>query len=160
MERVGANQQLLSNELDKLLLYDANISRRTIDVLTDPTPQSTIFQLLEAAFAGNSKRALQLYAEQRALKVEPVQIIAMLTWQLHVLAIIKTAGDRSIDVIAQEAKLNPFVVRKSQAIAQSLTLTELKKLVTDLLKIDTASKRTNLDPDEALQHYLLALASN
>jgi DNA polymerase III delta subunit len=157
-ERVGAKQQLLSNELEKLLLYDTNITRRTIDLLTEPTPQSTIFQLLEAAFAGNPKRALDLYAEQRALKVEPAQIIAMLAWQLNILAIIKTAGNRGPDTVAKEAKLNLFVVQRSQAIARKLSLAELKKLVSDLLRIDVTTKSTNINPDEALQHYLLAVA--
>src|SRR5207302_5372047 len=82
VERVGLNQQLLANELDKLLLYNPQITRSSIDQLTDPTPQSTVFQLLEAAFAGRTKQALDLYAEQRGLKVEPQQIIAMLAWQL------------------------------------------------------------------------------
>jgi DNA polymerase III subunit delta len=157
VERVGVNQQLLANELDKLILYNPKISRQSIDALTDPAPQSTIFQLLEAAFAGRAKTVLKLYGEQRSLKVEPSQIIAMLTWQLHVLAIIKTAGDRSIDVIASEAKINPFVVRKSQAIARNLSLARLKKLLNDLLVIDVKTKRTGIDPDEALQHYLLAV---
>lgn len=159
VERVGANQQLLSNELDKLLLNSSHITRQTIDLLTDSTPQSTIFQLLEAAFAGNARQALRLYSEQRTLNVEPVQIIAMLAWQLHVLAVIKTGGDRTADVIAREAKLNPFVVRKSQAIARSLTLAKLKELISELLKIDIRAKSTNIDPDEALQHYLLNLAN-
>jgi DNA polymerase-3 subunit delta len=159
VERVGTNQQLLANELEKLLLHDATISRGTIDLLTEATPQSTIFQLLEAAFAGNTRRALDLYAEQRAQKVEPMQIIAMLAWQLHVLAVIKTAGTRTADAIAKEARLNPFVVRKSQGIARTLTLTRLKTLVDDLLSIDMQSKRTAIDADEALQHYLLTLSA-
>jgi DNA polymerase-3 subunit delta len=158
VERVGQNQQLLSNELEKLLLYDKKITRQTIERLTDQTPQSTIFQLLETAFAGNTKRTLDLYAEQRAMKVEPPQIIAMLAWQLNILAIIKMAAGRNADEIAKDAKLNPFVVRKSQGIAGSLAQTELKGLVSDLLKIDVASKRTNLDADEALQNYLIKLA--
>jgi DNA polymerase-3 subunit delta len=158
-ERVGANQQLLANELDKLLLYDPKITHQTIDLLTESTPQSTIFQLLEAAFAGNPRRTLELYAEQRALKVEPPQIVAMLAWQLHVLAVIKTAGDRPADQIAQEAKLNPFVVRKSQAIARQLQPSQLRGLISDLLEIDTAAKSTAIDSDEALQHYLLKLTA-
>lgn len=157
VERVGPDQQLLSNELEKLLLYSSAIDRRTIDLLTEATPQSTVFELLEAAFAGRTKQALRLYDEQRALKVEPAQIIAMLAWQLHTLAVIKAGGDRSVDQIAKEAKVNPFVIRKSQGIARKLTLTELKQLIHDLLKIDIAIKTTNTDADEALQHYLLSL---
>ncbi len=158
VERLGPNQQMASNELEKLLLYSSNITRQTIDLLTEANPQSTIFQLLEAGFAGNAKRTLELYAEQRALKVEPIQIVAMLAWQLHVLAVIKTAGDRPTDQIAREAKINPYVLGKSQSIARGLSLTELKKLVSDLLSIDLKSKRTSIDADEALQHYLLTLS--
>lgn len=158
IERVGANQQLLSNELEKLLIYDPNINKQTIDLLTEPAPQSTIFQLLETAFAGNTKRALELYAEQRSLKVEPQQIIAMLTWQLNVLALLKTAGDRSADQIAKEAKLNPFTVRKSHGIARNLSLSEVKKLISDLLSIDKKTKSVSIDTDEALQNYLVRLA--
>jgi len=159
VERIGANQQLLANEVEKLLLYDSNVTRSTIDLLTEPAPQSTVFQLLEAAFAGNARQAMRLYQEQRALKVEPPQIIAMLAWQLHVLAVIKTAGERGADEIAKQARLNPFVVRKSQAIARKLSLPELRRLISDLLKIDVDSKRTSLDTDEALQHYLLTLSN-
>lgn len=157
VERVGVNQQLLANELEKLLLYNPQITRQSIERLTVPSPQSTIFQLLEAAFAGNARRTLKLYAEQRALKVEPPQIIAMLAWQLHVLALIKAAGDRPAEQIASEAKLNPFVVRKSQGIARGLNLADVKKMVGDLLKIDVAAKTKGTDPDEALQNYLLSL---
>jgi len=159
VERVGANQRLLANELEKLLLHDPAITREAVQELTEETPQSTIFNLLEAAFAGRQKQALQLYSEQRALKVEPPQIIAMLTWQLNVLAIIKTAGDRPSSQIASEAKMSPYVVQKSQGIANRLSLGELKQLISGLVDIDRGLKRTNLDADEALQHYLLSLAA-
>lgn len=155
VERAGHNQQNLSNEIDKLALYNSKITRQTIDLLTEASPQSTIFELLEAAFAGNTRKTLQLYAEQRALKVEPQQIVAMLAWQLHVLAVIKAGGDRTADMIAKEARLSPFVVRKSQVIARQLSLAQVKQLISDLLDIDTRSKRLPLDIDEALQNYLL-----
>lgn len=174
VERVGANQQLLSNELEKLLLYadrhpeqsegsqeSLQISKVTwadIDLLTDPTPQSKIFDLLDAAFAGNTKRTLELYAEQRAQKVEPQIIISMLTWQLHQVALVKAGGQRSVDEVAREAKVSPYSLGKSGRIASKLTLAELKHLIGGLLTIDTRSKRESIDLDEALQHYLLMLA--
>ena len=158
IDRVGLNQQILFNEIKKLLIYAPTVSREAIDALTEAEPQSTIFQLLEAAFAGNAQRALDLYQEQRALKVEAPQIIAMLAWQLHILAIIKAAGNRSPADIAKEAKLSPYVVQKSHNIARYLSLADLKQLIDNLLSIDLKSKRTKLDIDEALQDYLLRLA--
>jgi DNA polymerase-3 subunit delta len=160
IDRVGASQQLLANELTKLLTYNPSITREQIDLLTDATPQSTIFQLLEAAFNKRTKQALEIYAEQRAMKVEPQQIIAMLTWQLNVLAIIKTAGDRTPDDIAKEAKISPFVVKRSLGIANKLSLAELKKLIANLLELDIKSKTISIDVDEALQNYLVSMAYN
>jgi DNA polymerase-3 subunit delta len=90
VDRVGLDQQLLANELEKLLLYSQQINKDSINLLTDQNVQSTIFQLLDAAFAGNKKRAIQLYEEQRSQKVDPLAIIAMLTWQLHILALLGT----------------------------------------------------------------------
>ena len=159
VERVGAKQQLLANELTKLLSYDSNITRQTIDLLTEPTPASTIFELLEAALAGRTKRALTLYTEQRAMKVEPQQILAMLAWQLHVLAVVKTAPNRDANTIAREAKLNPFVVRKTLAAAKRLTLAEVKELVQKTLELDIRLKSQPIDADEALLQLLSAFSA-
>ena len=156
--RVGLNQQGLAHELDKLLLAGNEIARSTIDELTERSPQSTVFELLDAAFAGNSQKALSLYAEQRAMKVEPQHIIAMLAWQLHILAALKTAGERTPDAIASEAKISPYSVRKSVSIARSLSLAKLKQLVGDLTTLDAKSKRVALDLDSALQTYILSLS--
>jgi DNA polymerase-3 subunit delta len=159
IDRVGPNQQAIQNELNKLLAYDEHITRQSIELLTELLPQSTVFELLDAAFAGKSERAFEIYREQRALKVEPQAIIAMLAWQLHVLAVVKAGGSRTVDQIAKEGKLNPFVVRKSQAITRRLTLEHIKLLIADLLALDMQLKRSSLDADEALQFYLLKLVN-
>jgi len=157
VERVGTNQQLLHNELAKLLNYDPKISRHTIDILTDKTPQSTIFELLDAAMSGNAKRALSLYEEQRSMKVEPQQIIAMLGWQLHALALVKVSEGRDASTIAKEAKINPFVVRKTQGLARQMSLSQIKKLIHNTLMLDVRLKSEPIDADEALQNLLLCV---
>lgn len=157
VERVGANQQLLSNELDKLLIYEPRVSKQTIDLLTEPTLQSTVFQLLDAAFSGDAKRTIELYNEQRAQKVEPAQILALLAWQLHILALTKTAGDLPAQAIASEAGLSPFAVQKSQSVTKKLTMGQVKDMVRDLHILDIKMKSTAIDPDEAMEQYLLTI---
>jgi DNA polymerase-3 subunit delta len=158
IDRIGTSQQLLQSELDKLLAYDEAITKESIELLVERLPQSTIFELVDAAFSGNSKKAFHIYSEQRALKVEPQAILAMLAWQLHVLAVVKAGASLSADQIAKEAKLNPFVVRKSQGIARRLTLEQIKALIARLLEIDIQLKRSGIDADEALQNFLLQLS--
>jgi DNA polymerase-3 subunit delta len=157
--RVGANQQLMKNEIDKLVLYRVEISRETIELLTEETPQSSIFELVDAAMSGDLHLVDRLYKEQRALKVEPQQIIAMLAWQLHVLALVKTAGDKTPEDIAKDAGLSPFVVKKSIGLVRGLSFDQIKTMIADALKLDTRLKSESLDSDEALQYYLLTLRS-
>lgn len=159
VKRIGLNQQALQNELAKLLLYQPLITRKTIDLLTDRTPQSTTFDLLDAALSGNHEKALQLYSEQRAMKVEPQQIMALLGWQLHILALVKTAGQRDPSAIASEAKVNPFVVRKSQNLALHMTLSVLKQLIHDVAVLDVRMKSESIDNDEALKNLIVSIGN-
>ncbi len=157
IDRIGSNQMQLANEIDKLTLYDPSITRKTIDLLTEESPQSTIFNLLEAAFSGNTKQAIAYYEDQRAQKVEPQQILAMIAWQLHILAVVKVAGNRSDTEIAKQAKLNPYVVSKARKIVNKLSKKEIQELINELLIIDIKSKSSRLNIDLALQNYLIKL---
>lgn len=157
VERLGANQQLVASELQKLVLFDPHITQSSIDEMTELSPQSKVFDLIDAAFAGNHKRALELYAEQRQQKVEPQAIMGMLAWQLHVLALVKFAGDASNDVLAKEAKINPFVITKTQGIARRLSGQQVKDLVGRAVLLDYTSKTKTYDLDEALQAYILQI---
>lgn len=158
VERTGLGQLGLEHELDKLLSYDSHITEASVTILTEKSPQSTIFDLLEAAFTGNARRVLELYEEQRSLKVEPQQIIAMLAWQFHALALVKTAQRRSVEEIARATKLKPFVIRKSQALAQTIPLARLKQRISELREFDVRTKSEGILADEAVRYFLLQLA--
>jgi DNA polymerase-3 subunit delta len=158
INRLGTNQQLLSNELDKLLMFDKQVTRQSIEELSEPLPQSTVFELVDAAFAGRLPQALKLYDDQRAQKVEPQAILAMLVWQLHVLAVVKAAGAKNPQDIASQAKINPFVVRKTQGIARNVSLADLKKRIHDVLMVDVRLKSESIDADEALRALLVSMS--
>jgi DNA polymerase III delta subunit len=158
IDRVGPQQLLLQHEIDKLISYTSTISPATIELLTERTPQSSIFELLDAAFAGNMRQAMALYREQRAARIEPQQIIAMIIWQLHLLALVKTGGNRGLESIAKDAKLSPFTLRKTQHLARRTSLARLKKLVTDLRVFDVRLKSEGINADEVVQYYLLQLS--
>ena len=155
VDRVGANQQLLYNEITKLLNYNPKVTRQTIELLTDHTPQSTIFELLEAALGGNEKKALSLYTDQRAMKVEPQYILAMLAWQIHIMAVVSAADGRDATEIAKVAKINPFVVRKTQNLVQQMSMVQIKQLVRRALELDIALKSQPIDADEALRDFIM-----
>lgn len=155
VHRVGTNQLLLSNEVQKLLNYQPAITRDTIDELTEKTPQSSVFDLLDAALSGQQSKTVALYHEQRQQKVEPLAIMGMLAWQLHILALVKTGEGRNI---AKEAKLNPYVLSKTQSVARHCSLPQIKNWVHEAAQLDVRLKRQPIDADEAVINYLLRLA--
>lgn len=157
VERLGENQQMLYNELAKLATYDAGISKAKIDLLTEPTPQSKVFDLLDAAFSGKKRRALELYEDQRAQKVEPQIILGMMAWQLQLLTLVKSADGRPADKIAKDTGINPYPVRKAAGLAGKLSDKRLREMVSEALQIDIKGKSTSLDLDEALKTYIITL---
>jgi DNA polymerase-3 subunit delta len=142
-----------------LLLYVPKITKQNIELLVESSPRSTIFEMLDAAFAGNSKRALKLYEEQRRQRVDPQAMLALISWQLHALALIKVAGDRSPGEIAREGGVSPYVVNKNITTAKRLTTQELKALIHETLRLDVRLKSEPIDADSALQNLLLAIAN-
>jgi DNA polymerase-3 subunit delta len=157
VERIGSNQQMLASELGKLLTYDSQVTRANIDLLSEPTPQGKIFELLDAAYGGNKKRALKLYEEQRAQRVEPQAILAMIAWQLQLLALAKNSKNLPAATVAKDAGLNPYPVTKAKNLATKISENELNKMVDEALDIDWRGKTTAIDLDEALKTYIVTL---
>lgn len=158
IDRLGTNQQLLANELTKLILFNPHITNESIENLTSRTPQSSIFAMLDAAFAGKLNQALLLYGEQRAQGMEPQAILGMITWQLHILAIVKSAGPIQAGEVASRAKLSPFVVRKNQSNARHISDQKLIKLFEQAIRTDSLLKTTSTNADDALQSLILSFA--
>ena len=160
VSRVGAGQQMLSNELDKLILFNTDISRTAIDILTEQALTSSIFELIDAAFAGNAQKALALYADQRAQNTEPIAIEALFVWQLHVLALLKSAGTKSFDAVAAESGISPYVAKKSAGAAAKRSFSAIKNYIHELANLELAMKSLSVDADELMKNYILLLSTD
>jgi DNA polymerase III delta subunit len=158
IEQAGTNQLKLFNELQKLISYDSGITRETIDLLVDPIPQTTIFQLLDAAFNGRVEKISRIYEDQRRQKVEPQQIMSMIVWQVHAIAVVQSAGSASDNEISHKSGLSPFVINKSRSIARSLSLSELRQLTQRVATLDFKLKNKNIDANEAIKYLLFSIA--
>ncbi len=157
VSRVGNDQNRLSNEIQKLVTFSPKISRDNIDELTEATPQSRVFDLLDAAFSGQKQRALKLYEEQRAQKVEPQNILAMLVWQLNLIAIAKTGEGRTSAEMARDAGVGEYPLSKAAGLAKRLDNRELSRLVDEVYEMELKSKTQTYDLDEAIKNYILTI---
>ncbi len=155
VDRVGADQMLLKSELKKLTLNTSTITRADIDLHTEQSSQSTVFEMLDAAFSGASDRTIALYRDQRKQRVEPHYIVAMLTWQLHALALAVYADPQTEQTLVGAGQ-SPYAARKALSLARRITRAQLRTYISDLCELDGAIK-TSAEPDAALELYLLNL---
>ena len=153
IDRITANQQLLFVEIEKLSLYSTKIDRKSIDLLTEQSMQSNIFSLLDSAFSGDSAKAIELYREQRAQRIDPHYILAMLVWQLQAIALAVHANPQTESALISAGQ-SPFTAKKSISIAKRITKQKFKKMVVDLSELD-AQIKTNSDADAGIELYLL-----
>ncbi len=158
IDRVGDDQLLLSQEIAKLILYSPAINKQTIDLLSEQSASSTIFELLDAAFSLNSPKALRIYADQRLQKVEPMQILAMISWQLNTLALYMTSKNLAEPEVLSRSGLSPYTLSKARQIATKISFSNLKSLVNDLAGLDLRSKTTSFDLDEGLKNFIVGLS--
>ncbi len=157
IERVGNDQVVLASELNKLITYDPHVSCQTINLLVEPSPQSKVFDLLRAAFAGNKRTVEKIYAEQRALKVEPLSIIGLIVWQLQMLAVIKAARSKTNDEIANDLGSKITAVASSANLSRRISDDRLNSLITGLLELDDKLKQQAINADDALLYFLLTI---
>lgn len=158
VQRVGNNQELVSNELKKLIDFGQGISRRTIDSLTEASPQTTIFNLLDYAFSGNMDKAMDIYEQQRTQGEEPLKIFGMLVWQMHLVALVDSARDQSDSEIMQASGLKPFTLNKSRSIARRMGKQQIRKILSEMVETDRMLKFTSVDADEALKSLLVSIS--
>jgi DNA polymerase-3 subunit delta len=153
IQRVGSNQLQLDQEIKKLGLYNQTITKETVELLTEPTPQSKIFDLLDAFLSSSPKRTIELYRDQRAQRVEPVYILSMLVWQLYNVALAVHANPRTEQTLVSSG-MSPYTARNVLRLSASVSKQAIRRIVNDLVEVDRRIK-TSADADHALELFLL-----
>lgn len=157
VEAVGLNQERLSHEIEKLMAYEPRITRQTIEELVEKRPQNTIFELLDVVLANNKKRAQELLKNLEQAYEDPFQTANLLIWQVQVLAVVKSAGNRSDSEIAKDTKFAPFVISKTKRLAGSIDQKKLREIVQKTAEMDLEIKLSKASPWRVLEHTILSL---
>jgi len=157
LDRAGRDQWRLSEEIAKLVSYDAKISRATIDQLVEPGLDGTVFALLDAALAGESKKVAHMVGQLKTQE-DPYKLFGLLASQVHALAVVAAAGSRGADDIAKQAGMHPFVVRKTQSVAKRIGKNRIAAIASDVAQCDVQLKSTGADPWDLLKMCLLKVA--
>lgn len=158
VERAGNNQWQLHNEIDKLINFKPEITKKQIDELVEPSLDETIFQLLDLALQGKASKALAIYDELIKRDLDAFQTVTMMGWQVHNMVIVKTNINSSLSQLAGRAGLAPFVVSKTQRLVRNITLGQIKKLIELVLDAERDLKTTGIDAHQRTRHLVIQAA--
>lgn len=156
VDYVGVDQWRLASELEKLALGGGGIDKDRIRELVEPTPQATSFELLDAAFAGHHEAIEQLLSIV-SRQEDPYMFFGLLSGQVYALLLMKTAGSKRPEAIAEEAGIHPFVLRKVSGLAARLSMAQVRRIVAELAELDANMKSRPTEPWTQIQAMLLLL---
>lgn len=156
VQYVGLDQWRLSGELDKLLLAEKPITKELIQDITEPHPQATAFELLDAAF-GRDQETLERLLTIVSRSEDPYKFFGLLASQVFALVAVSAADSRRSDEVAKEIGIHPFVVRKLSTLASRLTRAEIDRIVEALAMTDERLKSSGVEPWSLISRLLLSL---
>lgn len=158
IHRVGMNQWCLYSELQKLLNHNLNVSKDAVDILVEASPQATAFELLDAALGCKPQRVRELIGAVSVAE-DPYRFFGLLMSQIYALTAVFYAAGKSADVIAKDADLHPFVVKKTQSLVRIITEDALKQMVANVALCDEQLKSTGAEPWLLIEQCLSKMAS-
>ena len=157
IQRVGPSQMMLAREIEKLAVHGM-ISADMIQEQTQKHLSGSVFDLLSALFARRADVALDQYETLLKMKTDPNEILSLISWQLHVFAVVLYATEKTTDHIAKEAKLHPFVVSKAVSVARSLGRDRLQKALNLSVAAELNIKTRGASSEDTVRVLLLEIS--
>jgi DNA polymerase-3 subunit delta len=126
LEMTNGDQWRLSEEIQKLVNFDKNISRQTVELLVEHGLDQSVFDLVDAMTSGRGGDALGIFRKLLAAKEDEFKILGMIQWQVRNLLLAKASGQISSAELAKAAGMSPYVASRMQTSARRYDIEALK----------------------------------
>ncbi len=162
--RSGNDLTLLSAEIEKISSYAqgrSEITAADIQAVGSTNVQATLFQLVDAAVAGNAKRSKECL-EDILLKEGPYGVIPILAGRFRFMLLIldmKKHGRGLSEIMRETKQRSEWYVEKTLRQAQTLGVERLKTALRILLQADVKTKRGLTEIEDALDLALLQICA-
>ncbi len=155
----GATCERMASELDKLQAHGGPFDRATLDRLLPPEAAERIFDLVDAAVAGEAGRALRLSAALRTADDPAPRLLAVLGGQVRHIATVGEAcrdGQRP-EAVAPALGMHPFAARRALEQWRRLRAAGAAAAVEAVFEAELAFKTGALSPEAALDQAVLGV---
>ena len=145
IRNVGTSMEALEGEIDKLLSYSsdgAEITNAVIDEICTKSPETNIFEMVEAIGRKQSAKALEIYHNMLRMKQSPVGVLKIMARQFKLILECKYLQGKGMGAaaIAEELSLRRFIADRCLQQANNFKIPTLVKALEDCAKCDTDFK--------------------
>ena len=150
---------ILENTLDKAVLAKFEKNTEKVQVFGEGKEALSknkkavfnMFAITDALGARNQKRLWTLYQQAVRHDVVPEELHGILFWQIKSMLLAALSKD------AAESGLNPFVYGKAKNYAKNFSLSELKKISSQLIAMYHRAHRGEISFEAALEKFFLTI---
>lgn len=132
----------LEREIAKLAIFNDRIDEEIIDKMISRPLEDDVFELSNALLSKDHKKTMKIYSDLKLLKVEPINLIALLANQFRLIMqvlILKKENKKETD-IASLLEVHPYRVKMAIKHGYNYSLIDVKQILVELANLDAKIK--------------------
>lgn len=167
--QVGNSLEDIHNEIQKLSSYAGSsprITREAIDKLITPSPEFTVFQLIDAVSARQKGKALQLLEALLDSGQSVFGIVSLIARQMKTMLLCKDYTGKGVSLkTAQDALkaepygLHPYAVKKGIDQSQNFSMEQLRDYLNKCLELDYGIKSGKIKERLGIEILVIKMCS-
>ena len=146
-ERCANDVCKLEREIAKLAIFNDKIDSETITKMVSRPLEDDVFELSNALLNKDRKRTMKLYSDLKLLKMEPINLIALLANQFRLIMqvlILKRENKKETE-IASLLEVHPYRVKMAIKHGYNFSLKDVKDILVELAVLDAKIKSGEAD---------------
>ncbi|MGE6375436.1 DNA polymerase III subunit delta [Peribacillus muralis] len=162
LELAGTNLMMLTNELDKMVLYveaDEHITAEIVEKLVAKSLEQNIFTLVDHVLQRKMESAMTILHDLLRQNEEPIKILSVMAGQVRLMYQVKELSRQgySQQKIAGHLKVHPFRVKLALEKTGKFQERELLSIMNDLAEADYKMKTGQAEKAITLELLLLKI---
>lgn len=162
IELTGINFNIISQELDKLMLFLGDrptINKDDVNQIINRSLEQKVFLLTEYIQKRQKNKAIQLVKDLINMKEEPIKLLALITsnYRLYYQCKILSQKGYSGQQIAKTVNVHPYRVKLALGQVRHYQLEDLLNIINSCAETDYKLKSSYMDKQLILELFILSL---
>lgn len=162
IELTGVNFNIVSQELDKLMLFLGDrptINKDDVNQIINRSLEQNVFLLTEYIQKRQKNKAIQLVKDLINIKEEPIKLLALITsnYRLYYQCKLLSQKGYSGQQIAKTVNVHPYRVKLALGQVRHYQLEDLLNIIDSCAETDYKLKSSYMDKQLILELFILSL---